>query len=530
MDHIQAGAPDLAGDRDDVQQPPSHDTRFRFLERIAVRAARPLARRRALYRKAVVAGLGQRIARSVQEDLEDLDRESTPAGIGRQRYVDRLESIASLRSELVNLQQQMVELGRSATFSDEPSGVDPGDKLEEPRPTGSGRIASVPESGQIPGVNVFGDWAATTGLAQAARRLTVALSDAGFDLSLRTIRSGAPVDQGRVPEQLNRIPDDRRHPIDVWMLNVNEFPAVSGEMLRPPGQDTYSIGVWYWELPTFPDGLVAQMERVDEIWVATKFVQSSFRRASTRPVHIVPAIVPELKGSGRGRRDFGLSDGEAVFMFSFDVNSMVARKNPGAVVEAFGRAFPAAASSGCRLVIKVLNLARSHELEKWLRSAVAGVNGVLIDDDMADDELVDLFMCSDVYVSLHRSEGFGFGIAEAMALGKPVVTTAYSGNLDFATAANSFQVGYRMREITSADHVFNEETSGVYPAGALWAEPDVDQAARWMRLLASDPVLRRSTGEKGRATIRNLYSAEAAVRVVTDRLSEISARTGKAGS
>ena len=310
------------------------------------------------------------------------------------------------------------------------------------------------------------------------------------------------------------------------MLNVNEFPSIGDELLRPKGRNMYSVGVWYWELPTFPEGLVAQMDRVDEIWVATKFVQASFRRATARPVRVVPAIVPELAGSGRGRKDFGLRDDEVLFLFSFDVNSIVARKNPGAVVDAFSRAFATGTENKCRLVIKVLNLAIRPEFSRWLREAVGSVNGVLIDEDLSEPDLVDLFTCADVYVSLHRSEGFGFGIAEAMALGKPVVTTAYSGNLDFATATNSFQVGYRLREITSADHVFNEEASGVYQVGAVWADPDVDQAARWMRLLASDPDLRYKTGQAGRATIRNNYSAGAAVKAVTDRLREINARIG----
>jgi glycosyltransferase involved in cell wall biosynthesis len=131
-------------------------------------------------------------------------------------------------------------------------------------------------------------------------------------------------------------------------------------------------------------------------------------------------------------------------------------------------------------------------------------------------------MCADAYVSLHRSEGFGFGIAEAMALGKPVIATAYSGNLDFATLANSCQVSYRLREITSDDHVFNEGISSVYQSGAVWADPDIGQAARWMQLLSADPALRARIGEAGRATVRRRYSAQAAVEAVTHRLKEVS--------
>jgi glycosyltransferase involved in cell wall biosynthesis len=127
---------------------------------------------------------------------------------------------------------------------------------------------------------------------------------------------------------------------------------------------------------------------------------------------------------------------------------------------------------------------------------------------------------------LHRSEGFGFGIAEAMALGKPVIATAYSGNLDFATSSNSCQVSYHLREITSDDHIFNEGVSEVYESGAIWADPDIDQAARWMQLIAGDPALRSRIGEAARATIREHYSARAAVAAVARRLSETKARIG----
>ena len=155
------------------------------------------------------------------------------------------------------------------------------------------------------------------------------------------------------------------------MLNLNEFSAVSDELLRPQGRTNYAIGVWYWELTTFPDALISQMARVDEIWVATTFVQSSFRRVTDRPVHVVPAVVPEMRGSGRTRKDFGLAEDEVVFLFSFDVHSMVARKNPGGVIEAFSEAFGSSASSGTRLVIKVLNLDRHPRVAAWLREAVA---------------------------------------------------------------------------------------------------------------------------------------------------------------
>jgi glycosyltransferase involved in cell wall biosynthesis len=117
-----------------------------------------------------------------------------------------------------------------------------------------------------------------------------------------------------------------------------------------------------------------------------------------------------------------------------------------------------------------------------------------------------------------------------MALGKPVIATAYSGNLDFATAANSCQVSYRLRQITSEDHLYNEGMAEVYEIGATWADPDVDQAARWMQLLAADPVLRRRIGEAARTTIRSGYTAGAAVQAVAKRLVDIGSRFGASGA
>jgi glycosyltransferase involved in cell wall biosynthesis len=105
-----------------------------------------------------------------------------------------------------------------------------------------------------------------------------------------------------------------------------------------------------------------------------------------------------------------------------------------------------------------------------------------------------------------------------MALGKPVIATAYSGNTDFATAANSCQVGYRLREITTEDHLYDEGASEVYRTGAVWAEPDLAQAARWMRVLAKDPDLRRRMGETATATICEHYSAARVAEIAGSRL------------
>jgi glycosyltransferase involved in cell wall biosynthesis len=155
---------------------------------------------------------------------------------------------------------------------------------------------------------------------------------------------------------------------------------------------------------------------------------------------------------------------------------------------------------------------------------VAAVDGVLINENLRDAEQVDLLACADVYVSLHRSEGFGFGLAEAMALGKPVIATAYSGNLDFTTTSNSCQVGYRLSRITEQDHAYDEGARSVYLPGAIWADPDVVVAAKWMRLLSADPETRRRIGEAGRETVLERNSPRAATDAVRRHLGEIEGR------
>jgi glycosyltransferase involved in cell wall biosynthesis len=127
----------------------------------------------------------------------------------------------------------------------------------------------------------------------------------------------------------------------------------------------------------------------------------------------------------------------------------------------------------------------------------------------------------DVYVSLHRAEGFGLGIAEAMFLGKPAVVTAYSGNLDFTDSTNSCLVGYQLRPIEAMDHRLFPEAAAVYVPGIPWAEPWVDQAARWMRFLYENPEWRRRIGRAGAATIRSRYNREAVQRVLVPRLEAI---------
>ena len=199
-------------------------------------------------------------------------------------------------------------------------------------------------------------------------------------------------------------------------------------------------------------------------------------------------------------------------MFAFDYLSTAERKNPWGLVEAFELAF--APGESPLLVIKSINAHRRPDQAERLRLRVAGSPDVLLLEDYLDaDDLDALVALCDCYVSLHRSEGLGLTMAEAMALGKPVIATGYSGNLQFMTEANSFLVPWTSTTIPSGCEP--------YPAGGTWADPDLEAAARLMRTVLEDPELAAARGRQGAEDIRVLHSPQAAGRQISARLAEL---------
>lgn len=381
---------------------------------------------------------------------------------------------------------------------------------------------AIGELAPAPRVNVIGDFLSSTGLAEAARRSILAMLSAGVGVNVVEVDLDAPKSSNRRIPEIAALPRSRDAVIDIHFENTNEFSRLPDDVVRPPGHRTYAIASWYWELPELPWDFLPGIERVDEIWVASEYVQQIFARVTDKPVTIVPAVVEGISSTDFDRGYFGIPERSCVFFFNFDAASSYARKNPFGVVRAFERAFTRdERGRAATLVIKSMRLEWFPELEASLRQAVARADGILISDDLTGDEMTSLLACIDVYVSLHRSEGFGLGMAEAMRLGKPVIATGYSANTDFTTLANTRQVGYRLIAITDDDHRFHKAMTGLYRAGQLWADPDLGQAARWMRDLYQRPRERARLGAAAAATIRSQFSRQAAGRVARERLERI---------
>jgi glycosyltransferase involved in cell wall biosynthesis len=232
---------------------------------------------------------------------------------------------------------------------------------------------------------------------------------------------------------------------------------------------------------------------VDEIWAGSRYQEAAYVAAGAVPVRHMPMAVTVDATAGRSRADFGLPADRFLFVFSFDLLSGPARKNPEGCIEAFRRAFPRG-DEPAGLVLKAMRADAAPEAWADLRSRAAADPRIrLLAGTLARGELLDLYRACDGYLSLHRSEGFGRGMAEAMLLGKPVICTGYSGNTDFATPETAALVRHGLRPVAGNEYPWG--------SGQNWAEPDLDDAAAWMRRIATDAALCGRLAEAGRRAV-----------------------------
>lgn len=368
-----------------------------------------------------------------------------------------------------------------------------------------------------PGVNVFADLRADTGLAEGARRHACALLRAGANMTVTEVHSFAPHRTTPPPPELLELPAGKHHPIDLWTLNLSEFELVPQESM-----DRYTVAIWAWEMPVVYDETVAQLRRLDELWVVSSFVADAFRTVTDMPITVIGNVVEMPEHPAPDRVAFGLPADAVIVLFSFSASSSDARKNPYGVIEAFRRAFaPAERGRQAHLVIKAVDLDDHPGMKQHLANELASVHGTLISRSLTRPEMDTLLATCDIYVSLHRSEGFGLGIAEAMALGKPVIATGYGGNTDFMPSGAGVTIGYTVRDISEDDHRFSPASMHWYKPGQMWAEPNVGQAARWLRLLAQQPDLRERVGHAGAAAVEQRCSMSAVGARMLRRLEEI---------
>lgn len=368
------------------------------------------------------------------------------------------------------------------------------------------RAAATPVTGPF-GLNVIGYLRAESGVAEAARATLRACRAAGVPAAAIEYAREAPSRMAEaLPEGFTRTPE-----FGVTLLHLNADQsayAIADHADALAGK--YRIASWNWELPEFPAVWPDAERQLDEVWAPSTFCAEAFRRRLTIPVTHMPYAIDVPVPAGIGREALGLRRDAFVFLFVFDAFSVPARKNPMAVVDAYTRV-RGAVDRPTQLVLKVINAASDAALARDLQQAAAADPSlVLIDRYLARPELNALLQAADAYVSLHRSEGFGFTIAEAMALGKPVVATGWSGNMDFMTRENSCPVDYTLVTLDT-DH-------GPYTRGQRWADPDVAQAAALMTRLVTDAGLAAALGARAAQDIQAQLSPLAVGRRIDARL------------
>ena len=381
-----------------------------------------------------------------------------------------------------------------------------------PRPTSASPIAAAaaPSAATelLPGVNLIGFLRAGFGIGEATRLLHEAL------IAGEVPHSAISVSHADLEDKVESTAGDDglRYDVNLVCVNVDWLDMLSRRLGSELFAERYFIGTWWWESNVLPPELVAEIDYFDELWAGSTYVAEALSAYTDRPIRVFPLpirIPPD--GPLPDRASMGLPEGY-LFMFSFDFNSTVERKNPEAVFEAFIRAFPEPA--GTQLVLKTINGHRHVDDLERLRALIAHRDDITIFDGFLSTEDRDAWASTtDCYVSLHRCEGFGLTMAEAMALGKPVIATNYSANLDFMDATTAYLV--------PADEWRLEAQAGPYPAGTVWADPDVDAAAAFMRQVAHDPGAARELGARAREHIQATRTPDRLAQFVSRRLEEI---------
>ncbi|MCD8068122.1 MAG: glycosyltransferase [Lachnospiraceae bacterium] len=339
------------------------------------------------------------------------------------------------------------------------------------------------------GFNLIGPIHAEMGLGQSCRLVAHQLEMSRYPFSVYNVGFDGKLRANDV--SYNRFLSEELI-YNVNLFHVNPYEAGNLFMEKPElWKGRYNIAYWLWELEEFPEEWVNRCTLFDEIWTPSEFTAGSIRKKAGIPVRTLPYSVSASCADGCSREDFGLPERMFLYLVMYDVNSTSGRKNPQGAIEAYKKAFPKE-EKDCGIIIKINN-SRPEDVRK-LRKLLADYQNVFfLEETMEKDRVNSLIRCADVYVSLHRAEGFGLVMAEAMLLGTPVVATNWSSNTEFMSEDAACMVKYEL--------VKNPKAEGLYPKGCVWAEPDVSDAAVYMRRLRQDTGFYQLKARKGREYI-----------------------------
>lgn len=360
-------------------------------------------------------------------------------------------------------------------------------------------VETVPKKNLEHGLNVLGYLHAESGVGQSVRSTLSGLNTASIEVDAVDFRLG---NVSRMDAEISiPLAKHPRFAVNLLHINADQTGLVHQHVGADFFRDRYNIGYWAWELPEFPDEWCAASHLLQEVWVPSTFCQEAIAAKIGCPVLRMPHCIEPHEPTRLTRKQLGLPEQGFLFGFIFDVLSVVERKNPFAALRAFRLAF-GHSPEGVKMVLKLMNTEHNPKFMKEFSAEFGDDRSIVVlSDYLSRTHINGLLENIDCYVSLHRSEGFGLTLAEAMSMGKPVIATGWSGNMDFMNAWNSFPVRYQLIEL--------EQDHGPYKRGCHWADPSVEHAATCMRQVVEDRNLRGRIGDAARQTIAQDFSPQA---------------------
>ena len=358
------------------------------------------------------------------------------------------------------------------------------------------------------GINIAGYINGEFGIGEGVRANIRAVEAAGIPFTINNFTRSPHRKQDTTYQNFSQ---DNPHPVNLIQVNADEVETFIKHTGSSYFENKYNIGFWAWELPVFPPEWQPAFNHFHEIWTYSNHCAEAISAVSPIPViKIMPSI--SLAQSALEREALNLPKHKFIFLFVFDFSSRIERKNPLAVIQAFKQAF--GEDNRVLLIVKSSNSKNFPEAQASLNSAIANHSNIKhLDGYLSKEKINGLLYNCDCYVSLHRCEGFGLTMAEAMFYGKPVIATGYSSNIEFMNVGNSFCVKYKLIPI--------EQDCGPYKQGNVWAAPDVEHAASFMRYVFNNSREAQQIGAIAAEEIKSLLNPQVTGDKIRKRLEYI---------
>lgn len=331
------------------------------------------------------------------------------------------------------------------------------------------QIESFDKEKYVEGINLIGNIRAEIGLGQSCRLLANELEASNIDfIILNYVQVSALHMNDHTWDY--KLATEAKYNINIIHINPYELGLAYLQLDKCTWDFRYNIAFWLWELEEFPDEWTSCLPYLDEIWTPSEFASNSIRKKTNKPVITIPYYVTAPTEEKCKRKYFNLPEEKFLYLIMYDSGSTIERKNPLSAIEAYKMAFPVE-NENVGLVIKINNV-QKNDINIIIDKIKEYKNVYIITDILRKSQVNSLIKCADVLISLHRAEGFGLVLAEAMLLGTPTIATNWSSNTEFMTEENSCLVDYRLVPI--------EKDCGIYKAGYRWAEPDLKDATKFI--------------------------------------------------